>query len=487
MATDKKAKKSPKKQSDKSLKNYKLGGFKFSLTQMALVAVIFAAIGGYFIWRAFAIPPDPPSVNLFINEPGQPKSLTLTAGQGTMLGWQVYLASSCQASGSWSGLKSHADGSYYYESTGALSAGTYTYTLTCYNVNGSTTDSVTVYVNNPPPPPPTVSITANGSHSTTVTSGEAVNLNWTSTNAGGCSSSWTGGGIAANGGDTVFPTASTTTNKYYTVQCQNSSGNGSDTATVTVKPPPPPPPAPSVSISANPGTIDKGSSSTLSWSSNNASSCSASGAWSGSKSTVGSQGVSPSTSSTYVISCSGSGGSASASTTVSVRNTPPPPAAPAVKLVSAPSSIAYNGTTYLQWSSSNASSCSASWTGSHGTSGTQQVGPLTSNQTYTISCSGAGGSASASASVTVAKPPAGCPPNCPKPAAPAAPKTALEAPAPTSSITPSSSSEEETGFSSDNFSSGNLETKKTKHRNWLRDLLLGGLLGLLTGQAKGAK
>jgi hypothetical protein len=80
-----------------------------------------------------------------------------------------------------------------------------------------------------------------------------------------------------------------------------------------------PPPAPTVSLSASPGTISAGSSSTLSWSSTNATGCSASGAWSGSEPTSGSASTGAlNATSTYGLTCTGAGGSASASTTVTV-------------------------------------------------------------------------------------------------------------------------------------------------------------------------
>jgi hypothetical protein len=86
------------------------------------------------------------------------------------------------------------------------------------------------------------------------------------------------------------------------------------------------PPAPTVSLSASPSSISSGGSSTLSWNSANATSCTASGAWSGSQALSGSQLVSPSTTSTYSLTCSGTGGSASANTTVTVSgsDTTPP-------------------------------------------------------------------------------------------------------------------------------------------------------------------
>lgn len=57
----------------------------------------------------------------------------------------------------------------------------------------------------------------------------------------------------------------------------------------------------------------------------------------------------------------------------------------------------------LTWSSTNATSCTASgaWSGTKATSGSQSTGTLTTSSTYNLSCSGSGGSASQSATVTV--------------------------------------------------------------------------------------
>ena len=95
----------------------------------------------------------------------------------------------------------------------------------------------------------------------------------------------------------------------------------------SVTPPPPPPGAPTVSLSANPTTISTGQSSTLTWVSTNANSCTASGAWTGSKTTSGTQVVSPGTTATYTLTCAGAGGTtpAAQSVTVTVSTTPPPP------------------------------------------------------------------------------------------------------------------------------------------------------------------
>jgi len=84
-------------------------------------------------------------------------------------------------------------------------------------------------------------------------------------------------------------------------------------------PPPPPASLPTVALTANPTTVTSGSSSTLSWSSTNATSCTASGAWSGSRATSGTETTSALTAAAiYTLSCTGSGGTATATVTVNV-------------------------------------------------------------------------------------------------------------------------------------------------------------------------
>src|SRR5438105_13713547 len=80
-----------------------------------------------------------------------------------------------------------------------------------------------------------------------------------------------------------------------------------------------------------------------------------------------------------------------------------PPPAPTVSLVANPTSVASGGSSMLTWSSTSATSCSASgaWSGTRAISGNQSTGPLTASSSYSLSCTGSGGSASASATVTV--------------------------------------------------------------------------------------
>lgn len=140
----------------------------------------------------------------------------------------------------------------------------------------------------------------------------------------------------------------------------------------------------------------------MTWSSSNATSCTASGGWSGSKATSGSQSTGAlSADASYTLSCTGSGGTTSRSVSVSVTNPTP---APTVSLSASPTEVASGGTATLTWSSSNATACTASgaWSGSRPTAGSASTGALTAaSNTFTLSCSGDGGAGSATATVTV--------------------------------------------------------------------------------------
>jgi len=95
----------------------------------------------------------------------------------------------------------------------------------------------------------------------------------------------------------------------------------------------------------------------------------------------------------FLTSCGGGGGGGSA---------PAPEPSPTSSLSSSSSSVILDTAVTLTWSSTNATSCSASgtWTGTKATSGTEDVTIATpGNNQFTITCSGAG--VSRAASVTV--------------------------------------------------------------------------------------
>jgi hypothetical protein len=153
---------------------------------------------------------------------------------------------------------------------------------------------------------------------------------------------------------------------------------------------------PQVTISASPTSVDRDSSSTLTWSSTNATSCAASGSWSGGLLTSGTRETGPlSAAATYTVTCSGPGGtSPPASATVQVLAT--------ATLTASPEAVAAGSPTELSWVSSNAASCEASggWNGTKPASGTQATTAIASATTFTLICSGPGGT-SKPASVTV--------------------------------------------------------------------------------------
>ncbi len=88
-------------------------------------------------------------------------------------------------------------------------------------------------------------------------------------------------------------------------------------------PPPPPPAAPTASLTANPNSIEKGQSTTLTWETTNATDVSIEGV--GAVQASGSQQVSPADSTTYTLTAKGEGGTQQATARVTVTQPPPPP------------------------------------------------------------------------------------------------------------------------------------------------------------------
>ena len=263
----------------------------------------------------------------------------------------------------------------------------------------------------PSPPPGTLTVTLSVSP-TSITTGGSSTLTWSTTNATGCTASanpavvgWSGSvGISGNQSSGAL-TATTD----FTLTCSGASGSTGQTVTVTVVPPPP-----TVTLSANPTTITSGASSTLSWSATNATDCTASAnpavaGWSGSVGISGSQSSGALTATTnFTLTCSGAGGSAGQTVSVTVG----PSGTPTVTLSASPTIIESDASSTLNWSTTNATGCTASanpavagWSGSKGISGSQSSGVLTATTDFTLTCSGASGSAGQTVTVTVLPPP----------------------------------------------------------------------------------
>jgi len=96
------------------------------------------------------------------------------------------------------------------------------------------------------------------------------------------------------------------------VSCGGGGGGGSS------EPTPPPLPRATVNLTADPLSVLAGNDTTLTWTTANATTCNASGAWSGSKATSGSEAITINTTgdNQFTLSCSGPGGTGSDSVTV---------------------------------------------------------------------------------------------------------------------------------------------------------------------------
>src|SRR6202000_2773577 len=252
-----------------------------------------------------------PTVSLKASEASVP------AGSSVTLQWNSANADNCAGSGGWSGTMPPSGSTM----TSSLTDDT-SYTLTCTGAGGTAAQTVAVKV----AWAPSVTLKAGP---TTINSGEAANLAWNSVGATACTASGGWHGSVSTGGMQSHGTLTSTTE--YEITCTGPGGHATQTATVTVAGK-----APSVSLIATPSSVKSGSSSTLTWSSANVTSCTASGGWSGSKSVSGTQSTGAvSANSTYSLTCSGPGGSATQAATVSVSSS-----APTVLISAAPSSVA---------------------------------------------------------------------------------------------------------------------------------------------------
>ncbi len=84
-------------------------------------------------------------------------------------------------------------------------------------------------------------------------------------------------------------------------------------------------PPPTVTVSFSPGVVEPGATSTLTWSTTNATACTASGAWNGSEGTSGSESITQSTDGNYQfgLTCTGVGGNGSGSASLLVTDVKP--------------------------------------------------------------------------------------------------------------------------------------------------------------------
>jgi len=205
-------------------------------------------------------------------------------------------------------------------------------------------------------------------------------LSWTTSGATTISISPGIGTVSANGSTTVSPATTTT----YTI-----SATGTDGKTVTA--------AAQVTVGAvtaqivrfvaNPSSIATGASTTLSWSTSNATTVSIAPGI-GSVSANGSIAVSPAATTIYTISATGTDGK---TVTATAQVTVGAVTAQILRFAASPNTIGLGASTTLSWSTSNATSISISPTvGTVTANGSTTVSPATTTS-YTLSATGADG------------------------------------------------------------------------------------------------
>mgnify|MGYP001816358926 CR=1 FL=1 len=244
-------------------------------------------------------PAPAPTVTLSVS----PVSATIDSGQTVTLSWVSTDATSCSAI--WTNSMATSD------SAAVTPGATATYTMICSGDGGTASDSLTVTVNAPPVPAVTLSVASPASG--IIDQGQSATLSWSSTNATSCTAGWATSN-ATSGSATVTPDATSA----YTMTCNGAGGSASDSVTVTVNAAPTVT-APTVILTASPSRVSRGSTITLNWSSTDANSCTASGDWSGTKASAGSEPIAISSAVTFTLSCSGDGGSASGSVSYGTR------------------------------------------------------------------------------------------------------------------------------------------------------------------------
>ncbi|MBI3305422.1 fibronectin type III domain-containing protein, partial [Candidatus Parcubacteria bacterium] len=168
-----------------------------------------------------------------------------------------------------------------------------------------------------------------------------------------------------------------------------------------------------IAFAPHPNYVVLGQPVTLVWETKNAVSCAASmssggSLWSGSKAVSGSESFIMSIYGSgvgYILTCtSPDGGQASQRVVIyaAPSNPAPSPIRPTVDITVYPSSVTGGQNTTLYWATVDASSCvsSGDWSGARAASGSMSVTPLSTLNTYTLTCTNALGSVSKTATVT---------------------------------------------------------------------------------------
>jgi hypothetical protein len=252
------------------------------------IYVNFVRAGG--VWTVGTV-----TCNTFTGNPS-----TISFGQSSTLSWTTTNAASVTISGV--GGTQPVNGSASVSPTV-----TTTYTLTATGAGGTAMRSTTITVSAVAPP----TIVSFAASPTTITLGQSSTLSWTSTNTTSVAISGVNGAQPVSGSVAVSPTATST----YMLTATGPGGTATATTTITVSQSPVPV---ILSFTANPDAITPGQSSSLNWTTANATAVGISGIALTQPPVSGSVSVSPTTTTTYTLTASGPGGTVTAAATVVV-------------------------------------------------------------------------------------------------------------------------------------------------------------------------
>lgn len=232
------------------------------------------------------------------------------------------------------------------------------------------------------PFPPTVSLSADPA---AIDAGQISTLAWETDNATSASLDNGIGPIPLSGSMTVTPAMTTT----YTLCATGEGGTASAQAKVSIYFPPP-----TALFSASPGTILRGESSTLSWSTTGAETVTIDPGI-GAVDPAGARAVQPGETTTYTLRATGAGGTITSTVTVEVREPPPRIS----HFTATPEAIPPGGSAILSWQVTGADTVTID----HGigpvpASGSAPIAPA-EETVYTLTASGPGGTATTQVTV----------------------------------------------------------------------------------------
>jgi hypothetical protein len=309
----------------------------------------------------------------------------LTAGDSATLQWNVTGATTVTIS--------PGVGNVALSGSQAVSpAGTTTYTLTAQSGAGTQTANVIITVNPAPTPVTPVIINTFSVDQSMITAGQSVTLKWNVTGATAVTIDPDIGSVALSGSKTVSPAGTTT----YTLTAQGSAGPQTADVIVTVNPAP----AQVVvnAFSVDPSMIDVGQSATLQWNVTGATIVKIDPDI-GDVASSGSETVSPTETTTYVLTANNDANSTTATAVLTVNPVSPEPIVEYFEVTPGTINLGYSAT--LEWNVTGADSVFIYQNiGSVPEQGSRSISPAETT-TYTLIATNSGGTVTASTTLDV--------------------------------------------------------------------------------------